>query len=413
MVNVGIATHNGSDARREHNRRNPKVVSKENHIEAQGDFEIWLDIPPRVAYQKLFQAAVDEYNAKQQREDRKIKDYYNQIVKDKNKHPVYEMIVGVYAKDGQPLDRDVAKAVLLEHLKGWMERNPNLQLCGLYFHNDETSDHKTGVHVHVDYIPVAHNYSRGPSVQTGLVKALGEMGFQKQGKETAQIQWQRRENQLLEDLCRKYGLNVVRPEKPMEHIATEQYRATKDLETTQAELVAKEQEIIEKSASSVALDAKISQKKKEVEELIDLGNEVIKELSEAQGSPVPDPKILKRTPERKTLTGRVEPARVEMYESEYQALKHQAQLTPRLQWTADKIERIMTKIKRIFRVDDQAQKEFQYNCKIRGQQMELDEKDRKIDSLTDFIKSRGLWPIYERSQEMAFELDHDHHHRMR
>ena len=44
---VTIATHNGSQARREHNVRNEKVVGKEAHITPGGHFEIWHDEKPR------------------------------------------------------------------------------------------------------------------------------------------------------------------------------------------------------------------------------------------------------------------------------------------------------------------------------------------------------------------------------
>lgn len=36
--NVTISTHNGSAYRREHNKRNPSVVAKEDHIRADGTY---------------------------------------------------------------------------------------------------------------------------------------------------------------------------------------------------------------------------------------------------------------------------------------------------------------------------------------------------------------------------------------
>ena len=79
----------------QHNIRNPKVVSKEPHIQPDGKFEIWHDEKPQVAYQRIFGQALEEYNNKQKRTDRKIQDYYRHICNDKKKHPVYEMIVAI------------------------------------------------------------------------------------------------------------------------------------------------------------------------------------------------------------------------------------------------------------------------------------------------------------------------------
>ena len=79
---VTISTHNGSQVARQHNLRNPKVIAKEDHIDPNGHFEVWLDEDPKVAYERLFGEAVQAYNEKQTREERKITDYYGQICQD-------------------------------------------------------------------------------------------------------------------------------------------------------------------------------------------------------------------------------------------------------------------------------------------------------------------------------------------
>ena len=67
-------------------------------------------------------------------------------------------------------------------------------------------------------------------VQTGLVKALGEMGFEKEGRATAQIQWEARENKFLEELCIKHGLEVEHPrEAERKHLETSKYKLTQEL----------------------------------------------------------------------------------------------------------------------------------------------------------------------------------------
>lgn len=215
-----IATHNGSKVSRQHNLRLRSITDREAHISRTGRHETWLDINPREAYKKIFGEAVAAYNAGQKRADRKIDDYYTQIKKSKSQHPVYEMIVSIGNDKNRPPE-DVAHEIMLKFCKGWKDRNPNLAMIGAYYHADEV-----GVpHVHVDYVPVAHGYQKGMHTQTGLVKALGEQGFYKNGKETAQIQWQRQENKALEALCRDRGFDIIHPQagKGVKHLEKEDY----------------------------------------------------------------------------------------------------------------------------------------------------------------------------------------------
>ena len=231
MMNVTISTHNGSVAHRAHNIRSEKVVAKEPHIDPAGHFEIWHDEEPRDAYKRIFGKYVDEYNLKQKREDRKIKDYYRKICKDKKKNAVYEMIIGVYPKN-EEMNRDMQKDILKEFVETWQKRNPNLELIGAYYHADEQGE----PHVHIDYVPVAHGYTRGMRVQNGLDKALREMGFEKKGRATPQIAWQRRENKVLEDICADMCLHVVHPREHRKHLDTATYKAQQKLLTVNKEL---------------------------------------------------------------------------------------------------------------------------------------------------------------------------------
>ena len=126
-----------------------------------------------------------------------------------------------------------------EFVETWQKRNPNLELIGAYYHADEQGE----PHVHIDYVPVAHGYTRGMRVQNGVVKALKEMGFEKNGKETAQIAWERRENKVLEDICIGFGLNIVHPREHRKHLDTATYKAQQRLLTANQELNAVKQNI--------------------------------------------------------------------------------------------------------------------------------------------------------------------------
>ena len=273
-MGVTISTHNGSSVAREHNVRNKKVVSKEDHIDQNGVHEIWHDEKVRNAYERLFGQAVDDYNAKQTRADRKIGNYYNEICKDAKKHPCYEMIIGIYGtnENGEPLcSAEQGKTIMREFVDDWKHRNPNLEMIGAYYHADEQGE----PHVHIDYIPVAHGYQKGMETQTGLVKALKEQGFEKQGKATAQIQWEARENAFLDHLCRLHGLEVEHPKKKdSKHVETETYNAQKELERTIDHVKDLDGHISEYERRESRLKDDISRLKGERKELKDLQKEV-------------------------------------------------------------------------------------------------------------------------------------------
>ena len=166
---------------------------------------------------------------------------------------MYEMIIGVYPSEGS-IDENLQKEILKEFTDGWQERNPNLELIGAYYHADEQGE----PHVHIDYVPVAHNYMRGMETQTGLVKALGEQGFEKVGKLTAQIQWEKSENNHLQKLCEERGLTVEHPSKgKQEHLETSVYKANKSLESAIDNVKELEDEIDIRRARINKLDKKI------------------------------------------------------------------------------------------------------------------------------------------------------------
>lgn len=230
-----ISTHNGSAAHRGHNVRDRWAVEGQGHIDPalSGNNLVLHDEKPREAYQRIFGEALREYNEKQDRPERRIKDYYSHIEKDAKKNAVYEMIVQVGDRNDTGLEAPAERECLIQFYEGWKARNPNLECIGAYLHADE----KDGtIHMHIDYVPVAHGYKRGMETQTGLVKALGEMGFQKQGKDTAQIQWERRENEALEAICREHGIEVEHPDRKEKHLDTKLYKVKKELEQAQEQL---------------------------------------------------------------------------------------------------------------------------------------------------------------------------------
>ena len=319
---VTIATHNGSQVARQHNLRNPKVICKEDHIDPDGHFEVWLDEDPKAAYERLFGEAVKVYNEKQTRPERQIADYYKQICEDSKKKPVYELIIGIYGKkaDGTPIcSKNDGRRILRAFAEDWERRNPNLKLCGLYYHCDESvgvNGSQVG-HVHIDYIPVGEGFTRGMATQSSLSRALEQQGFQSQGtSNTAQMQWEARENQFLATLCTHAGFEVVRGKGSKEHLDTATYKKVKELQelkerqmTLAQDIAQKEQEYAEIQDSYETLKAQKSLSQA-VLEAYDGGELEI----EVQRTPAKTNPITKQTT----------PAQVTMAEADYLVLKERA-----------------------------------------------------------------------------------------
>lgn len=219
-----IAVHNGHSFSQGHNRRD----YIEDHIDADGVHEVWKDIPIVQAYNDLFGEALNDYNSRQTREDRKIASYYQHVKRSKTLHTGYELVIGVYGDEVSNEDR---YDILRKFYSTWEERNPTLACIGAYYHADEEG----APHLHLDYVPVAHS-SRGLRTQTSLKKALKEMGLvTSKGKSTAQVQMEQQNRDYLEELCREHGIEVAHTtgEQKKEHVDTLTYKAQRDLETAQ------------------------------------------------------------------------------------------------------------------------------------------------------------------------------------
>ena len=61
----------------------------------------------------------------------------------------------------------LAKEILDIYAKTFQERNPNLYLFNAVLHMDEATPH-----LHLDYIPVAHNYKTGMKTRNSLTMMI-------------------------------------------------------------------------------------------------------------------------------------------------------------------------------------------------------------------------------------------------
>lgn len=217
-----------------HNRREYEKYGKPtpDNIDVSKSHEniTLVDKDIKEAYREIFGEALDKYNAKQKRADRKIEDYCDHIKKSKNGEKLfYEDVVQWGSKDDfqNPQTRKRAKEALVKYVEGFEERNPNLKLIGAYIHMDEASPH-----LHLDYVPVANGYSRGLETRNSLDKAMKQMGFQPENesrKNNATKLWKESERAVFGEICRGLGLEVE-PERKSDRksLTVEEYKDARD-----------------------------------------------------------------------------------------------------------------------------------------------------------------------------------------
>lgn len=385
-----ISTHNGSTVHQAHNRRDRHCTDKEKHIDPDGHFEVWRDIPIRKAYHELFDDAVKDYNSKQTRDDRKIKDYFKKIENDAKKHTAYEMIIGVYGDD---VPEDFSRFILKDFFNNWEKRNPNLKLIGAYFHADEEGKQP---HLHLDYIPISSDYQRGMKLQTGLVKALGEQGFHKRGKETAQIQWERSENKALEELCKGLLIKVEHPQagSNIRHMNTKAYKAhqqlvinEKQLEVTETRLnnLKSSIDVAEQQKLDALRDRDAARVEKDISEAFKTAHELI--------DPSEDTEVISRTEAReKTILSPSKPATVTISESDFNRLEEARR-------AYENFYNMMLNFKLLeknYRESAQSIYKNKLDAFRESYQADMQSKDRQIRDLQEKSnESRGLFKQYQ------------------
>lgn len=102
-------------------------------------------------YYKLFDEALERYNAKQKRKDRMIDNYYEKIRRGKQEKLFHEVIFQIGNKDdmnAKSEDGLLAKRILTEFMDEFQASNPNLYVFSAHLHMDEETPH-----LHIDFVP--------------------------------------------------------------------------------------------------------------------------------------------------------------------------------------------------------------------------------------------------------------------
>lgn len=192
---------------------------------------VLVNEPLAHAYHRLFDAAVEEYNAKQTRADRKVTDYLKSLQKSgKNPNYVYEAIVQFGDKSNSAQDNAVAKEVLQQYVQDFQQRNPQLAVIGAYIHLDEATPH-----LHLDWVPVGPNEgpkARGMAVVASMDKALRAQGYTqgKTRKDTPLARWTADERAAFDKLCADRGYNITHPQagQDVQHLSVLAYKTQQE-----------------------------------------------------------------------------------------------------------------------------------------------------------------------------------------
>ena len=194
-------------------------------------------------YHELFDEALAAYNAKKKKTRDKIPDYYEHIRQSKQEKLFHEAVFQIGNLTdcgcGSP-EGERAAAALKEFAASFQERNPYLRVFNMVLHMDEATPH-----LHVDFVPVATEQSRGLSTRVSMKQALKQQGFEGLGrKQTEWKAWMEREKEALMEIAQAHEFEIISLGGGRERMELPEYRAAAQrLEAVQEQVIAAEQEI--------------------------------------------------------------------------------------------------------------------------------------------------------------------------
>ena len=189
-------------------------------------------------YHELFDGALERYNAKQTREDRKISDYYEKIRSGKQEKPFHELILQIGDKDNMGAtteNGELAKTILDDYFKNFQKRNPSLRVFSAHLHMDEATPH-----LHIDFVPFTTGSKRGLDTRVSLKQALSALGF-KGGTRgmTEWNQWVQSEKQALAEIMERHGIEWEQKGTHEKHLSVldfEKKKRAEEVEQLNAEI---------------------------------------------------------------------------------------------------------------------------------------------------------------------------------
>lgn len=202
-------------------------------------------------YHELFDEALERYNAKQKRSDRKIDSYYEKIRQSKQEKLFHEVIFQIGNKDDTNVrseEGQLAKEILVDFMQDFQERNPNLYVFSAHLHMDEETPH-----VHIDFVPFIRNSKRGLDIRVSLKGALAEQGFRGGTRgdtrgDTEWNQWIESEKQELALVMEQYGVRWKQLGTHNKHLSVlnyEKQEREKELQELQQTITSSREDLLD------------------------------------------------------------------------------------------------------------------------------------------------------------------------
>lgn len=195
-------------------------------------------------YHELFDEALERYNAKQTRADRKIANYYEKIRSSKQEKPFHELILQIGDKENMSAESEngqLAMQVLDEYYRSFQERNPQLRVFSAHLHLDEATPH-----LHIDFVPFTTGSKRGLDTRVSLKQALAAQGYTGGSRgDTEWSQWVLSEKEQLAAVMERYGIEWEQKGTHEKHLSVLDYKKqerAEEIEQLESKITAKQTE---------------------------------------------------------------------------------------------------------------------------------------------------------------------------
>lgn len=212
MVGKGSVNHNSRKFKAEN------VDAERSHLNVD-----YCNENIKKVYNKLFDEALQRYNEKQTRADRRIDDYYEKIRNSKQEKPFHELILQIGDKENMSAESEngqLAKQILDEYYREFQARNPNLYVFSAHLHMDEATPH-----LHIDFVPFTTGSKRGLDTRVSLKQALAAQGFKGGSRsETEWNQWVQSEKEQLAAVMERHGIEWEHKGTHEKHLSVLDYK---------------------------------------------------------------------------------------------------------------------------------------------------------------------------------------------
>ena len=213
-------------------------------------------------YHKLFDEALQRYNDKQTRADRRIDNYYEKIRNSKQEKPFHELILQIGDKENMGAGSEngnLARQVLDEYYREFQERNTNLYVFSAHLHMDEATPH-----LHIDFVPFTTGSKRGLDTRVSLKQALAAQGFKGGSRgDTEWSQWVQSEKEHLAAVMERYGIEWEHKGTHEKHLSVLDYKK----QEREKEVVQLAEQIAEKKEEYQVLSDRVENYDKGIESL--------------------------------------------------------------------------------------------------------------------------------------------------